>query len=247
MADDHNGIARLFKSVAIEKGGRFDVVLDFGCGAGRLVEAMHEMGVEVYGCDIASYLADDIKVPRDRFHQLHFSPYRLPFPDNYFDAVVSTSVLEHAQNTEELFLEIHRVLKPGGLSLHIYPGKWYLPSEPHIYVPLVNFFWPDVPKWWLWLWAAMGCRNEYQQSMSVREVTDRNAQYCKSGLIYLSTSRYGEISRRVFGDVSWPMGSFLQHADGGVARLWRISPFKRVIEYMSREFRMGLIAQRKAS
>lgn len=68
---------------------------------------------------------------------ISMQPYRLPFAANEFDVVGSTSVLEHAQNTEECYRAIHRVL-PGGVALHGFPGKWYLPRKPHIYVPLVN-------------------------------------------------------------------------------------------------------------
>jgi len=45
------------------------------------------------------------------------SAYRLGFRDGSFDLVVSTAVLEHLDNLEEAFREIHRVLRPG-LSIH---------------------------------------------------------------------------------------------------------------------------------
>ena len=38
----------------------------------------------------------------------------IPFPDNHFDAVMCTEVLEHAMAPEALIAEMHRVLKPGG-------------------------------------------------------------------------------------------------------------------------------------
>jgi SAM-dependent methyltransferase len=46
---------------------------------------------------------------------------RLPFPDAAFDAVFSSNVLEHVQDLDALLGEIQRVLRPGGLSLHLMP------------------------------------------------------------------------------------------------------------------------------
>lgn len=92
-------------------------VLDFGCGEGQLVHALVRRGFDAYGCDIAG-----VPVGQGRLRQVG-SPYRLPFGDDSIDVVVSTSVLEHALNKEECFREIHRVLRPGGLAMHLYPGK----------------------------------------------------------------------------------------------------------------------------
>lgn len=49
-----------------------------------------------------------------------YSPPRLPFPDDTFDLVTSTSVLEHvpADQLPVLLSEIRRVLKPDGIGSH---------------------------------------------------------------------------------------------------------------------------------
>ncbi len=39
----------------------------------------------------------------------------LPLPDNHFDAVFCTGVLEHIRDPWQVVREIHRVLKPGGI------------------------------------------------------------------------------------------------------------------------------------
>ena len=36
----------------------------------------------------------------------------LPFPSNYFDVVVSQSVVEHLKEPKIVFAELHRVLRP---------------------------------------------------------------------------------------------------------------------------------------
>lgn len=44
--------------------------------------------------------------------------HHIPFDDNYFDLIYSTSVLEHVHDLENGFAEMARVLKPGGIMIH---------------------------------------------------------------------------------------------------------------------------------
>jgi SAM-dependent methyltransferase len=216
-------------------------VLDFGCGRGALVEALCASGVDAYGCDV------DPRWDRDtsRFAVIQRPNYRIPYEDNSFDLVCSTSVLEHAQNIRECFYEIRRVLKPGGISFHIFPSKWYLPSEPHIHVPFVNVMWPNQPHWWLASWALIGVRNEFQQGLSWREVTEANRHYCETGVSYRTNSFLHEVSIEVFGNCGWPMRYFLSKGDGQVARLYRRLPLKGLIAWMSKHTRMACLVQCK--
>ena len=55
----------------------------------------------------------------------------LPFPDNYFQGIVSFDVLEHVQSLSQTFSESHRVLKSGGLFLAVFP-PFYMPTELHL-------------------------------------------------------------------------------------------------------------------
>lgn len=216
-------------------------VLDFGCGRGGLVDLLCESGIDAYGCDVDPYWEGN----NPRLRPIPRAPYRIPFDDESVDLVISTSVLEHAQNHRELFYEIKRVLKPNGISMHLYPGKWYLLSEPHIYVPFVNFFWPKQPRWWLALWALLGVRNEYQKGMDWRSVVRQNERYCATGLCYQPQSFYRKVSLEVFGNCDWPMDFYLSRADGGVGKLYRSLPLKRLIAWLSHHTRMTLIVQRK--
>src|SRR5687767_7566315 len=89
-------------------------VLDFGCGSGTLVERLASLGYAAEGCDIEPYW-DAASPNAHRMRLISRGPYRLPYDEGTFDVVVSTSVLEHAQNKAELFQEIHRVLAPHGV------------------------------------------------------------------------------------------------------------------------------------
>ena len=251
MQEDIDNTA-IFLKAAIKELGGFNgpalvKVMDFGCGKGRLVQALFRLGFDAYGSDRKAYWLDDQLPVSERLSTISMSPYRLPFDENTFDVVVSTSVLEHAQNTEDCFREIRRVLKPGGWSMHLYPGKWYLPYEPHIYVPLVNFFWPHCPKWWLGLWALLGVRNEFQKQKPWQTVAALNHSYCQEGLIYITTRKYQELSLKVFGNCHWPMQFYIDNAPGGMARIFKRLPFKALSGVLAREMRMGFLVQQKQS
>lgn len=46
---------------------------------------------------------------------LNYDPYSLPFPDSFFDSLITTkTVLEHVAEPEQVLGEFFRVLKPGG-------------------------------------------------------------------------------------------------------------------------------------
>lgn len=247
--DDSRAVTAFFEAAMSELGavrpGTGARVLDFGCGEGRLVERLCRLGFDAYGCDLAAAWPDGPLSRSGRLRTISREPYELPFDDNAFEAVLSTSVLEHARNKEDCFREIHRVLKPGGCAMHLYPGKWYLPWEPHLYVPLVNFFWPRCPAWWLGVWAVLGVRNGFQKGQPWRSVVAANLRYCREGLSYWSTSRYRELSLRIFGNCRWPMRFYIDHSQGGFARLFRRLPLKTLSGQLSRETRMALLVQRK--
>jgi SAM-dependent methyltransferase len=220
-------------------------VLDFGCGAGELVDELSVLGYDAYGCDIRRRWPGAPGASGSRLGTIRLEPYRLPFPDAFFDVVISTSVLEHAQNKVECFREIHRVLRGGGYAIHVFPAKWYVPVEPHLRVPLVNHFWPHCPRWWLALWALLGVRKRSQRGWAWRAVVAANAAYCADGLCYWPQSRYRRLSYETFGDYASPMDLYLRHSYGRFARLAQVPPLRAPAAWLSRTFRMAMVVNRK--
>ncbi len=221
-------------------------LLDFGCGSGGLVRSLRLLGLDAWGCDIRAYWedSDDPVVKHLRVIDLE-SPLRLPFPGESFDAVVSTSVLEHAQNKDEIFREIHRILTAEGQMLHLFPGKFYLPLEPHIYVPLVSWFWPYVPRFWLAGWALLGIRNEFQRGMPWRQVANLNSEFVRRGVSYWTHDRLRRSVRQVFGNCQFPNKYYVLHAPGGVAKVCRNFPFKSISGWAIGRFRFGMLYAKK--
>lgn len=57
----------------------------------------------------------------------------LPFPENCFDTVFSSQVMEHTPHPAQMMTETARVLKSGGHLLLFVPFMFYLHGEPHDY------------------------------------------------------------------------------------------------------------------
>lgn len=58
---------------------------------------------------------------------------KLPLPDSAFDSILCSDVLEHIADPFALFVEMARVLKPGGHLLVFVPFFYHLHEQPHDY------------------------------------------------------------------------------------------------------------------
>jgi SAM-dependent methyltransferase len=237
-------LGRFFDRAIGELAGLTDkpAVRVLGCGEGEMIKLLSGLGYDSYGCDV---IVRQTVAGNDRIRKIESEPYRIPYDDDFFDVVTSSSVLEHARNPDEYMPEISRVLKSGGHAMHILPGKWYLPSEPHLYVPLANFFWPNCPNWWFAIWALLGVRKVSQKTFDWRRTVATNRDYYDKHLIYLTGRQYDALSRRYFAEHSWPMEFFITNSYGGLAAVTRRLPLQRFWCWVSRHFRMGFLVQRK--
>ena len=106
-------------------------ILDAGCGTGESGAALRAAGVagELIGCDHSrEALAECAKL--DIYARLECVDLHgpLPFEDNYFDAVVSVSVLSYLQRFETIFAELARVTRSGGGVVLTYREEKWAPD-----------------------------------------------------------------------------------------------------------------------
>jgi SAM-dependent methyltransferase len=103
--------------------------LDFGCGPGRLTQALAAHFEQVDGVDISPSmiaLADRLNQRPDRCHyHLNDTNDLRRFQDQTFDVVYSSITLQHVgpANARSYLKEFIRVLNPGGTLVFQLPGR----------------------------------------------------------------------------------------------------------------------------
>ncbi len=112
--------------------------LDFGCGAGRVLRhfAPEADRCEFHGCDIdepaIAWAGKHLSPPFNLFLSGEVPPLKLP--NASFDLIWATSVFTHLvhETWSRWMLELHRLLRPGGILMASYIGErqqWML-GEP---------------------------------------------------------------------------------------------------------------------
>ena len=99
-------------------------LLDIGCGEKLKATFLGDLVEEYVGLDHESTLHDRNCV------DIWGSACEIPEPDNSFDSVLCTSVLEHIEEPEQALRESFRILKPGGYAIYTVPFFWHLHEEP---------------------------------------------------------------------------------------------------------------------
>jgi SAM-dependent methyltransferase len=98
-------------------GGR---LLEIGCGAGKQLKQMQELGWQATGVD-----ADPEVARMARAQGLDVAEgqiYDQDYPDGSFDAVLLNHVIEHVYDLKRFMPELHRVLRPGGRLVMLTPN-----------------------------------------------------------------------------------------------------------------------------
>ena len=94
-------------------------LLDFGCGTKPYKKLF---------INVDSYIGVDYKIEGREESQktvdFFYDGKTIPFNDKEFDSILSTEVLEHVFNIEEILIEFNRVLKMDGHALITTPFMW---------------------------------------------------------------------------------------------------------------------------
>ncbi|GEM_PF-6642344 len=128
-----------FKS-HIKKDNSGTLILDAGCGTGKIAKRLADFGFRVYGVDFSKEI---ISLAKQYAPQVNFqtsSLYKLPFSSNMFDIVICLGVFQTVGNMSQALGEVSRVLKPGGTMIVRAPNSLSLGSL--FLEKSINFFNP---------------------------------------------------------------------------------------------------------
>lgn len=102
-------------------------ILDIGCSAAFFLMVAKEAGWQPQGVEIAPWAAEfsnkelGVNVFNGVLQDAHF-------PDNHFDIVFSSHVMEHIASPSDLLNEMTRILRPGGVHVTVIPTQFASPS-----------------------------------------------------------------------------------------------------------------------
>jgi ubiquinone/menaquinone biosynthesis C-methylase UbiE len=96
-------------------------ILDIGCGHADFLKSVYAKTKHTYGLDPDRGALEKNKIIQ---HKTVGNADKLPYPDNFFDLVVSAFTLEHLDDPKKIFSEIYRTLKPGGKTIFLTPNVY---------------------------------------------------------------------------------------------------------------------------
>ncbi len=127
-----------FDELGVREG---DLLLDMGCGAGRHAFESFRQGARVVAFDYSAAELKDVgglftamreageagTEPESLAVTANGDALALPFPDDTFDRIIASEVLEHVSDDQVALDEVFRVLKPGGTLAATVPS--WLPEQ----------------------------------------------------------------------------------------------------------------------
>jgi SAM-dependent methyltransferase len=101
-----------------------DVMLDAGCGSGRVFQYRFDANrrpARIVGVDVTT----EPRLNHNIDAALRADLASLPFPGATFDVIISSHVAEHLTHPRDVLREFARVLRPGGALLLLTPNRWH--------------------------------------------------------------------------------------------------------------------------
>lgn len=105
--------------VSMEKdyaGASFEKCLELGAGKGQHLDFVKHDFKEFILLDIRKPELNSEREQDNRIHALVGNAELIPFPDGYFDRVISTCLLHHVEQPEAVVKELNRVLGGSGIA-----------------------------------------------------------------------------------------------------------------------------------
>jgi ubiquinone/menaquinone biosynthesis C-methylase UbiE len=114
-------------------------VLDVGTGTGWAARRIAQRGAIVTGVDLGDEVIEAAKALSTGIDFLVGDAEALPFPDNHFDALISTFGVMFARDPEAVAQELARVVRPGG---RISLANWAIGGSVHDMFQLIRSYKP---------------------------------------------------------------------------------------------------------
>jgi len=106
-------------------------------------------------------------------HDLNRNPV-LPFSNQEFEAVICTVSVEYLTHPEEIFREVVRILKPGGIFIHTFSNRWFPPKVVRIWTELLEWERPGLVLEFFLLNGAFDHLHTFSARGWPRPVSDRH-------------------------------------------------------------------------
>ena len=108
-------------------------VLELGCNRGYLLDSfLKHHNFKAIGADIDDeLLALGREELGDKIEFIRSTPTTIPLPDASVDVIYSIDTFEHLSHPNEILMECHRVLRPGGV-FFLHFSAWYTPYGSHL-------------------------------------------------------------------------------------------------------------------
>ena len=104
-------------------------LLEIGAGTGWQAQALSKAGFNVEAIDLPPESGISGHARNRHWPIRDYDGVHIPFPEDSFDIIYSSDVLEHVTTLDALTEEMRRVLRPGGMALHLLPNpQWRLLS-----------------------------------------------------------------------------------------------------------------------
>ncbi|HUU25732.1 MAG TPA: class I SAM-dependent methyltransferase [Methyloceanibacter sp.] len=198
MSHNTSNYRYVLQSALKLSGSEAPVVLDFGCGRGKLLDFAEKssLPMTVFGADsFEGHYKNWESAPGGRIRKIKDG--RIPFDDSTFDVVIANQVFEHIPEPLPALNEIVRVLKPGGVFLALFPTSetWF---EGHVGLYFAHWLGGKPQTTYLKCARALGF-GYYWQDLDSSAWAARAQDTLETACVYHSTADVYRWWHEVFG------------------------------------------------
>ena len=117
-------------------------VLDIGCGDGRYLLEKRAFGCSCFGNDISEGALSRLRGIAPEIETRRGNLWEVNFPENFFDVINLSHVIEHVRDVDKLLTEARRIVKEDGLL------RIQVPNAASVSFVIFRRFWMplDVPR-----------------------------------------------------------------------------------------------------